>query len=180
MDESEDLEQLRSLASERDQFLDLLRRTWAEFENYQERARRMQEECRYQHGRLVLDLLPVLDDLERALVASWQAQDSGLQARGVALGRNTFLDVLRRYGVTPVEALGQPFDPNLHHAVMTRVAVGQPVNSILEVVKQDYRIQDRLLRPAEGMVAMPVAPGSSDPKERTQSVRSRARMGVPV
>jgi molecular chaperone GrpE len=159
--ESEDLEQLRARASERDHFLDLLRRTRAEFENYQKRARRTQEEeRRYQYGRLVLNLLPVLDDLERALAAARQAGDSGPLAQGVALVRNMFLDVLRRYGVTPVEVLGQPFDPNLHHAVMTRVAAGQPVNSILEVVKQGYRIQDRLLRPAEVVVAMPVAPGS--------------------
>ena len=69
--ESEDLEQLRARAGERDQFLGLLRRTRAEFENYQKRARRTQEEeRRYEHSPLVLDLLPVLDDLERALAAA--------------------------------------------------------------------------------------------------------------
>jgi molecular chaperone GrpE len=92
------------------------------------------------------------------MAAAQQAGDTGSLAQGVGLVRNMFLDVLRRYGVTPVEALGQPFDPNLHHAVMTKVAAAQPANSVVQVVKQGYRIHDRLLRPAEVVVAMPLSP----------------------
>jgi molecular chaperone GrpE len=155
-DLSEDLEQLRARARERDQFLDLLRRTRADFENFQKRARReREEERRYQHGPLALDLLPVLDDLERATAAAEQAGDTGPLAQGVELVRTMFLDVLRRHGITSVNALGQKFDPNLHHAVLTKAVPGQPANTVVEVVKEGYRIHERLLRAAEVVVATP-------------------------
>ena len=152
----EELEQLRARARERDQFLELLRRTRADFENYQKRVRREQEEeRRYQHGPLALDLLPVLDNLERATAAAERAGDTGPLAQGVGLVRTMFLDVLRRHGITPVNALGQPFDPDLHHALATRAVPGQPANTVVEVVKEGYRIHERLLRPAEVVVATP-------------------------
>jgi molecular chaperone GrpE len=152
----EDLEQLRARARERDQFLELLRRTQADFENYQKRVRREQEvERRYQHGPLALDLLPVLDNLERATAAAARAGDTGPLALGVELVRTMFLDALRRHGVTPVNALGKPFDPILHHALATKSGPGQPANTVVEVVKEGYRIHERLLRPAEVVVAVP-------------------------
>jgi molecular chaperone GrpE len=155
----EDLEQLRVRARERDQLLDLLRRTRADFENFQKRARREREEVRrYQHGPLALDLLPVLDDLERATAAAERAGDTGPLAQGVELVRTMFLDVLRRHGITPVDALGQKFDPNLHHALAAKAAPGQPANTVVEVVKEGYRIHERLLRPAEVIVAIPSEP----------------------
>lgn len=151
-----ELEDLRTRARERDQFLDLLLRTRAEFENYQKRARReREEERRYQHAPVFLDLLPVLDDLERALAAAEQAGDTGPLAQGVELVRATFLDTLRRHGVTPVNTLGQQFDPNLHHAVLRQPVADQPVNVVVQVVKEGYRIHDRLLRPAEVFAPLP-------------------------
>jgi molecular chaperone GrpE len=155
----EDLEQLRARARERDQLLGLLRRTRADFENFQKRVRReREEERRYLHRPLALDLLPVLDDLERAAAAAERAGDTGPLAQGVELVRTRFLDVLRRYGITPVKALGQKFDPNLHHALATKAVPGQPANTVVEVVKEGYRIHERLLRPAEVIVAIPSEP----------------------
>jgi molecular chaperone GrpE len=155
-DPNVEMEDLRSRARERDQFHDLLLRTRADFENYQKRARReREEERRYQHGPVILALLPVLDDLERATAAAEWAGDTGPLAQGVELVRAMFLDVLRRHGVTPVKAFGQPFDPNLHHAVMHRPVAGQPANAVVQVLKEGYRIHDRLLRPAEVVVAAP-------------------------
>ncbi|HXG09200.1 MAG TPA: nucleotide exchange factor GrpE [Gemmataceae bacterium] len=152
----EKLEQLRARARERDQFLELLQRTRADFENYQKRVRREQEEeRRYQHGPLALDLLPVLDNLERATAAAARAGDTGPLAQGVELVRTMFLDVLRRHGITPLNALGQPFDPDLHHALATKAVPDQPANTVVEVVKEGYRIHERLLRPAEVVVATP-------------------------
>lgn len=151
---STELELLRDRTHERDQILDLLRRTRAEFENYQKRARReREEECRYQHSSLALDLLPVLDDLERAIAAAEQTGDSEPLTQGVELVRMMFLDVLRRHGIRPLNALGQEFDPNQHHALATRTVADQPINTVLEVLKEGYRIHDRLLRPAEVVVA---------------------------
>jgi molecular chaperone GrpE len=158
-DLSEDVEQLRARARERDQFLDLLQRTRADFENVQKRARReREEERRYRHGPLALDLLPVLDDLERASAAAERAGDTGPLAQGVELVRTMFLDVLRRHGISSANALGQPFDPNLHHALATKAVPGQPANTIVEVVKEGYRIHERLLRAAEVIVAVPSEP----------------------
>jgi molecular chaperone GrpE len=152
--EPDELEQLRR-ARERDQFLELLRRTRADFENYQKRARREREkERRYQHGPIVLDLLPVLDNLEWAIAAAEQAGDNGPLTQGIRLVRKMFLDVLQRHAIAPVQSLGRPFDPRLHHAVMTRVVAGQPANTVVDVVKEGYCLHDRLLRPAEVVVSV--------------------------
>jgi molecular chaperone GrpE len=150
-----ELEQLRARARERDRFLDLLRRTRADFEDYQKRAgREREEERRYQHGPLALDLLPVLDNLERATAAAERAGDTGPLAQGVDLVRATFLDVLRRHGMTPVNALGQKFDPNLHHAVMTTTVPGEPSGIVVQVIREGYRVHERLLRPADVVVTV--------------------------
>jgi molecular chaperone GrpE len=69
-----------------------------------------------------------------------------------------FLDALRRHGVTPIPAHGQPFDPYAHHAAARTTAPGRPSNTIVQVLKQGYRIHDRVLRPAEVVVAMPSGP----------------------
>ncbi len=146
---------------ERDRLLDQLRRTRTEFEEYQRRARREREEdARYRHGPVVLDFLAVLDNLERATTAASQAGDTGPLTRGVELVRTMFLDVLRRHGVTRIEALERPFDPDLHNAVTLATDTGRPAGTVVEVLKQGYRIHDRLLRPADVVVA---APPDADP-----------------
>lgn len=151
----EDLEELRVRAGERDQFRDLFQRARADFENYQKRVRREREkERRFQHGPIVLDLLLVLDSLERAIAAAEQAGDNGPLTQGVRLVRKMFLDVLQRHAIAPVQSLGRPFDPNLHHAVMTRVVAGQPANTVVEVIKEGYCLHDQLLRPAEVVVSV--------------------------
>jgi molecular chaperone GrpE len=152
--EGEELEQLRAKASERDQYLDLLQRSRAEFENYQKRNQKDREqERRYMYGALVLDLLPILDNLERTLAAANQAGEAGSLVQGVAMVHGQFLELLKRYGVTPLEALGQPFDPHLHQALMQREVPDQPPNTVVDVVEQGYMNQDRVLRPAKVVVS---------------------------
>ena len=149
------LEDLRIRTRERDQFFELLQRTWADFENYQKRARReWKNERRYLHGPLVLDLLPVLDDLERTTTAAAGVLDSDPQSQGIAMVQAMLLDALRRHGVTPIPSHGRPFDPYLHHAVMRTTVPGRPTNTVVKVTKQGYRIHDRVLRPAEVVVAV--------------------------
>src|SRR5579871_3106595 len=98
----EDLESLRTRAQERDQFLDLLQRTRADFENYQKRNQREREqERRYQYGPFIYDLLPVLDNLQRAVIAAQQAGEKGPLVQGVAMVQTQLMDLLKRYGVTP-------------------------------------------------------------------------------
>ncbi len=150
----DELALLRLRAQERDEFLDLLQRTRADFENYQKRNQKEREqERRYMYGSLALDLLPVLDNLERALSAAQQTGAAGPLAQGVAMVQTQFLELLKRYGITPIEALGKPFDPHVHQAVMQKQNTGQEPNTVAQVLEQGFLNQDRVLRPAKVVVA---------------------------
>jgi len=156
----DDLESLRARAQtaerERDEFLSLLQRTRADFENYQKRMQRdVQQERRYWHATVVLELLPALDNLERATAAANQAGETGPLVQGVAMVQTQLLEALRRHGITRIEALGQPFDPNLHQAVMQQPSADQPPNTVLQVLEHGYLIHDRVLRPAAVVVSVP-------------------------
>jgi molecular chaperone GrpE len=150
----EDFESLRARAQERDQFLALLKRTQADFENYQKRNQREREQDRrYMYGTIALDLLPVLDNLERATEAARQAGETGPLVQGVAMVQSQLLDMLKRHGITPIEARGQPFDPNRHQAVMQQPSADQPPNTVLQVLEKGFMIHDRVLRPARVVVS---------------------------
>lgn len=154
-DETEALRsQLKSAEKERDDFRTLAQRTQADFENYQKRLQRdRQEERRFAHAGLARDLLPALDNLERATAAAKQAGETGPLVQGVAMVQSQLLDVFKRHGIIPIEALGRPFDPNLHQAVMQQAAPEQPPNTVLQVLEQGYMIHDRVLRPASVVVS---------------------------
>ncbi len=152
----EDLETLRARAQERDQFLNMLQRTRADFENYQKRNQKEREqERRYYISGFAGDLLTVIDNLERATAAASQAGEQGPLVQGVALVQNQFLDILKRHGVTLIDALGKPFDPNLHQAVMQESAQDKPPHTVTRVLEQGYTIHDRVLRPAKVAVSKP-------------------------
>jgi molecular chaperone GrpE len=152
--EPAELERLLKLAAERDQFLDLAQRQRAEFENYQKRNQKERElERRYSLAPLVLDLLPVLDNLDRAMQAARQAGETGPLVEGVALVQGQFLEQLKRHGVTRIDAEGKPFDPNLHQAVMQQPKDDVEPNTVVQVLEQGYLNQDRLLRPAKVIVS---------------------------
>jgi molecular chaperone GrpE len=155
----EDLEALRARAltaeQERDQFLDLLQRTRADFENYQKRFQRdLAEERRYAQRPLAADLLLVLDNLDRALTAARQAGEKGPLVQGVAMVQTQLFDLLKRHGITRIEALGQPFDPQRHEAVMQQPSEAPP-NMVLQVLEQGFLIHERVLRPARVVVSVP-------------------------
>jgi molecular chaperone GrpE len=152
----DDLETLRTKAGERDQFLELLQRTRADFENYQKRTQReVQQERRYAHQSLAADLLPALDNLERATEAAKQAGETGPLAQGVGMVQAQILDMLRRHGISRIETLGQPFDPNLHQAVMQQPTADLPPNHVAQVLEHGYMIHERVLRPARVVVSAP-------------------------
>ena len=149
-----DLEKLRARAAERDQFLELLQRTQADFENYQKRNQRDREqERKYIHSSFAFDLLPILDNLERATAAAQQAGEKGALVEGVAMVQSQFLDFLKRYGVTRIDAKDKPFDPNLHQAVMQTVAADKPANTVVQVLEPGFMIHERVLRPAKVIVS---------------------------
>jgi len=146
---------LETLRQERDQFLGLLKRTQADFENYQKRSQREREQDRrYWYGPLGLDLLPVIDNLERALAAAKQANETGPLVQGVNMVLAQFLDLLKRHGITPIEARGQPFDPHLHEAVMQQPSEEVPPDTVTQVLERGFMLHDRVLRPAKVAVSV--------------------------
>ena len=157
----EDLEALKeraaTLEQERNDFRNLLQHTRADFENYQKRAQRdLAQERRYAHGPLAHDLLPIFDNFERALAAARQAGETGPLVQGVTMVQSQILDILKRHGITRIEALGQPFDPNLHEAISQQES-DQPPGTVVQVLQRGYRAGERLLRPALVVVAKPKA-----------------------
>jgi molecular chaperone GrpE len=154
----DDLEAIKGRAvqaeKERDQFLALLQRTRADFENYEKRVLRDHaQERRYMHGGLAKDLLPVLDNLDRAMQAAKKAGEQGPLVQGVALVQSQLLDILKRHNVSPIAAEGQPFDPAHHEAIMQQPAPNKKPGTVLQVVEQGFTIHDRVLRPAKVIVA---------------------------
>jgi molecular chaperone GrpE len=150
-----ELEELRKKAAERDEYLDLARRTKADFENYQKRQQREREQEReFFRGAVVVELLPVLDNLERALNAAKQAGSGDVLLKGVAMVQQQFLEMLRqRFGVIPVPALGEPFDPNRHEALTQQPSREYPANTVIQVVETGYQMNERVLRPAKVIVS---------------------------
>jgi len=146
-------EQVAALESERDEHLNDLKRVAAEFENYRKRVLRDQESLVARaHERLVKELLPVLDDLERALAAAEEHEEAKLE-EGVRLVHRELADALEREGLAEIETAGV-FDPHVHEALLSQPSDKQE-GSVLEVVQKGYRLGDRVLRPARVVIAAP-------------------------
>jgi molecular chaperone GrpE len=143
---------LDEVTAERDEFLDLLQRERADFENYRKRAAREQERLiAHAHERVVRDLLPVLDDLERALDAAERHEEAQL-VEGVKLVEQSLRRVLEKEGLVEIGAEGA-FDPHVHEAVLTQPRDGAESGSVVEVLQRGYRLGDRVVRPARVIVA---------------------------
>lgn len=126
-------------------------RLQAEMENFRKRqTRRAEEAAANERERLLLRLLPVADNMARAL--SHSQADSGNLRQGLELINRELQRFLESEGVTPIEAVGQPFDPNLHEAIGTRPANAEP-DTVVDEVETGYKLGDKLLRPARVVVA---------------------------
>ena len=142
---------LDELRRERDTLQDRLLRTAAEFDNYRKRMDRERRDlAEYTAGEVLKELLPIIDNLERALQAA--PQDDPLR-KGVELTHRQMLDMLRKRGVTPIEALGADFDPNFHQAVIHEESTEHREGEVMEELQRGYVVGDRLLRPAMVKVA---------------------------
>ena len=153
-----DLDALLAKAEkERDEYLDLAKRTKADFENFR---KRMSADVLAAAGRgkaeVLRDVLPVLDDLERALQAAGLDpegdSDDGL-AHGVLLVFRSLRDSLAKHGIEAVDPTGERFDPNLHEALSAQPAEGVESGVVIETMQKGYRFGDQLIRPARVVVA---------------------------
>jgi molecular chaperone GrpE len=143
------------LQAERDKYLELAQRTQADFENYRKRAAKEAAAAgsRAKAG-LVRELLPVLDNLERALQLAGNGGENGdAFVEGVRLVHADLVGVLQRSGVEAFDPSGEPFDPTLHEALSTRPEGGQHPGTVVEVVEKGYRLNDTILRPARVVVS---------------------------
>jgi molecular chaperone GrpE len=139
------------LEKERDEHLDDLKRVAAEFENYRKRVARDQASLAARaHERLVKELLPVLDDLERAIEAATE-HDEGKLEEGVRLVQRELELALGKEGLVEIETNGR-FDPHVHEALLSQPS-DQDEGAILEVLQKGYRLGDRVLRPARVVIS---------------------------
>ena len=148
----EDLEERAAqLEKERDEYLADLQRVAADFENYRKRVAREQENLAARaHERLVKELLPVLDDMERALRAAEEHEEATLE-EGVRLVHRELEEALAKEGLTEIEANGK-FDPHVHEALLSQPSAAED-GAIIEVLQKGYRLGDRVLRPARVVIS---------------------------
>jgi molecular chaperone GrpE len=150
-------EQVAALEAERDEHLNDLKRVAAEFENYRKRVARDQESLVARaHERLVKELLPVLDGLERAMDAAVRHSegDSHKLEEGVRLVQRELAGALRREGLAEIDTDGQ-FDPHVHEALLSQPSSDQAEGTVIEVIQKGYKLGDRVVRPARVVVAAP-------------------------
>ena len=151
----EDPEQI---LKERDDYRDRLLRSIAEFDNYRKRIERERRElAEFVSFEILHDLLPLVDDLERALAAApsseGTAQTVASYRAGVELIHKQLAELLRKRNVTPIEAKGADFDPHVHQAVASEPSASHRENEVIEELRRGYRLGERLLRPAMVKVA---------------------------
>ena len=134
---------------------DLYLRALADLENYRKRALREKEDAiRFANDNILRNIIPVLDNLERAIEhARTATDDQGSLLEGVEMTLEQFHKVLTVSAVTPVEAMGQIFDPNFHQAMGQIPTNDQPPNTVIQELQKGYLLNSRLLRPAMVMVA---------------------------
>ena len=148
-----DPDELTVAQRERDEYLDLAKRTQADFENYRKRAAKdIQAAGSRVRSGLIREVLPVVDNIERALASAPEGSDEGF-VQGVRLVHNELQGVLARAGVEAIEPAGEQFDPNVHEALSVRSEEGAEAGVVLDVVEKGYRTADGVIRPARVVVA---------------------------
>jgi molecular chaperone GrpE len=162
--------ELEARKAEVESLQDRLLRLRAEFDNYRKRTLREGEQVRKTAAeKLFRDLFPVLDNLERAL--DHAPDTDGPLAQGVAMVLQQFRDVLSARGVTPIAAVGEPFDPAVHEA-LTQMDSAEPAGTVIQEYERGYKIGDYILRPAKVVVSG--GPPSNPAPEANENIQSAA------
>lgn len=163
--------EIARLRAELEEAKDRALRGWAELENYRKRVnRQIEEERRYAALPLLRDLLPVLDDVQRAVAAAEKSPDPSSLLEGVKLVMQQLEGVLKRHHCTPIPALHRPFDPALHEAILQQPSSEFPPNTVLQEVRQGFQLHDRVVRPSQVIVS--TAPEGPAPSEAVPKAES--------
>ena len=142
-------EEVKSIDLEANKYLDHLKRLKAEYENYKKRAiKERQQIVLWSVEDFVKELLPVLDNLERAIDSTRSSQDFSSLAEGIQLVESQFKSVLKKQGLKEIKAKGMQFDPYLHEAIMRVESEDYPDNLVVEELQKGYKFKDKVLRPS--------------------------------
>ncbi|HEX3997836.1 MAG TPA: nucleotide exchange factor GrpE [Pirellulales bacterium] len=148
---SQDIDSLQIKAAE---LQDRLLRTQAELENYRKRSRReLDEQRRYAEIDLIRDLLPLLDNVDRAISAAEKQADANLLLSGLKMMRQQLNEVFQKHHAKVISAAGEPFDPSRHEAVMQQPSEEHPEHTVVGVARQGLTLHDRVVRPAQVIVS---------------------------
>ena len=151
-----DVESREQLLADIEEAQDRVLRSRAELENYRKRAaRELQDVRRYANLPLMRDLLPVLDNLDRAIEAAEKNHDTAKLLEGVKIVAEQFEGVLQRHHCTPIETLHQPFDPHLHEAISQQPCDEHPSGTVVLVTQSGFQLHDRVVRPSQVIVSTP-------------------------
>jgi len=161
-------EKIEKAETETKEAYDRFLRASAELENYKKRTQKEMAEFRkYANASLVKELLGVVDNLERAIESSNGSNEEGQLSEGLDLTLKELLKIFKTFHASPIEALGKPFDPCYHQAMMQQETADQPENIVLNELQKGYMIHDRLLRPAMVVVSkLPADSGNDEKNEK--------------
>ncbi len=146
--------ELAQLREEAQAAKDRALRAQAELENFRKRVQREQEDfSKYREVSLLTDLLPVVDNLDRAIEAASKQADTSSLLQGVKMVSTQLTEVLAKHNCTRTGMIGEPFDPNFHQAIMQQPSPDHPENTVLVVAASGYKVYDRTIRPAQVIVS---------------------------
>jgi len=157
-DEESEAEELKKKVEEKEkeakENYDRLLRTAADFENFKKRAAREKEDwTKFANEDLMKSILPFIDNLERAVNHAEKVVDTGVLIEGIKLTLQQILQTLSKFGLSPFESLGKPFDPALHEAMLVVETDQYEPNQVMEELQKGYLLNGRLLRPASVSVS---------------------------
>jgi len=150
-----ELEALKEKAAKAEEHWDRLLRQQAEFDNIRKRLERERVDFqRYAHEDIIAELLGILDDLERSVEAAQDKQENfGVFLKGIEMILAHLYELLKKRGVVPIEAIGRPFDPHQHEALLQSETGDHEEGTVLEELQKGYRLNDRVLRTAKVRLA---------------------------
>ncbi|MGZ4134629.1 MAG: nucleotide exchange factor GrpE [Tumebacillaceae bacterium] len=142
------LAELQKVTAEADDYKTRYLRAQADFDNFRRRSRQEKEEfAAYANVKIIEELLPVIDTFEMALKSS-ENTDAKTILIGVDMVHRQLMTVLDNYGLQPIPAVGQPFDPNLHEGIMKVESGDHPANTVVEELRKGYKVKDKVVRPS--------------------------------